>query len=112
MVSGARRGSGATVKSFQDAALTENHVVPVPDGNGQARRLVACGSPVDTTQVIIVNSKTNTKAAPGRVGEIWITGASIGQGYWHDPCLTNHSFNAHLSKTGKARSYARATWVS
>jgi 8-amino-7-oxononanoate synthase len=101
MVSGARRGSGATVQAFHDTALTENHVEPAPDGNGQARRLVACGSPVDTMRVVIVNSKTHTEAAPGCVGEIWVAGASVGQGYWHNPRLTSRSFNAHLSDTGE-----------
>ena len=102
MVSGARRGSGATVQAFHDTALTENHVEPVPDdGNGQARRLVACGSPVDTVRVVIVNSKTHNEAAPGCVGEIWVAGASVGQGYWHNPRLTSRSFNAHLSNTGE-----------
>jgi 8-amino-7-oxononanoate synthase len=101
MVSSARRGSGATVQAFHDTALTENHVEPVPDGNGQARRLVACGSPVGTMRVVIVNSKTHTEVVPGCVGEIWVAGASVGQGYWHNPSLTSRSFNAHLSNTGE-----------
>jgi 8-amino-7-oxononanoate synthase len=101
IVAGARRGSGATVQAFHDTALTENRVELVPDGNGHARRLVACGSPVDTMRVVIVNSKTHTEAAPGCVGEIWVAGASVGQGYWHNPRLTSRSFNAHLSNTGE-----------
>jgi len=101
IVSGARRGSGATVQAFHDTALTKNHVKPVPNGNGQARRLVACGSPVDTMRVVIVNSKTHIEAAPGCVGEIWIAGASVGQGYWHNPRLTSRSFNVHLSNTSE-----------
>ncbi|HUU17168.1 MAG TPA: aminotransferase class I/II-fold pyridoxal phosphate-dependent enzyme [Sedimentisphaerales bacterium] len=101
MVSGARRGSGATVQAFHETALTENRVEPVPDGNGQARRLVVCGSPVGTMRVVIVNSKTHTEVAPGCVGEIWVAGASVGQGYWHNPRLTSRSFNAHLSNTGE-----------
>ncbi|MGA2680076.1 MAG: aminotransferase class I/II-fold pyridoxal phosphate-dependent enzyme [Sedimentisphaerales bacterium] len=101
LVSGARRGSGATVQSFHDTALTENHVEPVPDSNAHARRLVACGSPVGTMRVIIVNSKTSIEAAPGCVGEIWVAGTSVGQGYWHNPRLTSRSFNAHLSNTGE-----------
>ncbi len=101
MVSGARRGSGATVQAFHDTALTENRVEPAPDGNGQARRLVACGSPVDTMRVVIVNPKTHTEAAPDCVGEIWVAGASVGQGYWHNLRLTSRSFNARLSDTGE-----------
>jgi 8-amino-7-oxononanoate synthase len=101
MVSGARRGSGATVRAFHDKALTENHVEPVPDGNGDTRSLVACGPPVETMRVVIVNSKTHTESAPGCVGEIWVAGASVAQGYWRNPRLTNRSFNAHLSNTGE-----------
>jgi 8-amino-7-oxononanoate synthase len=101
MVSGPRRGSGATIQAFHDKALTENHVEPMPGGNGQTRRLVACGAPVDTMRVVIVDSKTHTEAAPGCVGEIWVAGPSVGQGYWHNPSLTNRSFNARLSDTGE-----------
>jgi len=101
MVSGPKRGSGATVKTFHNTELTGNHVEPVPDGNDQARPLVACGSPVDTVRVVIVNSKTHTEAPPGCVGEIWVAGASVGQGYWHNPRLTERSFKTHLSNTGE-----------
>jgi 8-amino-7-oxononanoate synthase len=101
MVSGARRGGGAIVRAFHDAALTENHVEPVPDGDGQARRLVACGSPANSMRVVVVDSNTHAAAAPGHVGEIWVAGPSIGKGYWHQPEQTQKSFNAHLSDTGE-----------
>jgi 8-amino-7-oxononanoate synthase len=101
MVSGARRGSGAIVRAFHDAALTENRVELMPGGNGQARCLVACGSPVGSQRVEIVDSQTHTKTAPGQVGEIWVSGPSVGQGYWHLPDQTRHAFNARLSDTGE-----------
>ncbi len=99
MVSGPRRGSGATVGAFHDAAMADNRVVP---GDAQrARSLVACGSPVGDLRVVIVDSRTHAEAAPDRVGEIWVAGASVGQGYWHKPDQTRSSFNAHLSDTGE-----------
>ncbi len=101
MVSGPTRGGGATVGAFHDAALTGNRVEPVPDDARQARRLVACGSPVGAMRVAIVDSHTRAEAAPDRVGEIWIAGASVGQGYWHKPDQTRRSFEAHLSDTGE-----------
>jgi 8-amino-7-oxononanoate synthase len=100
MVSGPKRGSGAVIKAFNEKALTENRVEPASDGIHQVR-LVSCGSIVGTTRVIIVDSQTRTEAAPGRVGEIWIAGPSVGQGYWHKPSQTQNSFNAHLSDTDK-----------
>ena len=101
MVSGAQRGSGATVRAFHDTALTRNRVESVPDGDSHASRLAASGAPVDAMRVVIVNTKTRTEAALGHVGEIWVAGASVGQGYWHNPRLTGHSFNAYLSDTGE-----------
>ncbi len=100
MVSGPRRGSGATVGTFRDTALTENRVEPVPDDAPQARRLVACGSPVGDLRVVIVDPHTRAEGTPGRVGEIWVAGASVGQGYWHKPDQTRRSFEARLSDTG------------
>jgi 8-amino-7-oxononanoate synthase len=101
MVSGAERGSGPSVRAFDDAALIENRVESVPDDANKARRLVGCGMPVGDLRVVIVDSQTCAEVVPGRVGEIWVGGASVGQGYWHAPDLTRQSFNAHLSGTGE-----------
>ena len=97
MVCGPRRGSGATVGTFRETALSENRVEPVPDDAPQARRLVACGSPIGDLRVVIVDPHSCAEAAPGRVGEIWVAGASVGQGYWHKPGQTRRFFDARLS---------------
>jgi len=100
MVSGPRRGSGATVGTFRDTGLTENRVEPVQNDAPHARRLVACGSPVGDLRVVIVDPHSRAEGAPGRVGELWVAGASVGQGYWHKPGQTRRSFDARLSDTG------------
>jgi 8-amino-7-oxononanoate synthase len=102
MVCGPRRGSGATVGTFRETALSENRVEPVPDDAPQARRLVSCGSPVGGLRVVIVDPHSRAEASPGRVGEIWVAGASVGQGYWHKPGQTRRSFDARLSDMGGA----------
>ena len=101
MVSGSRRGSGATVGTFRDPALTENRVEPVSNDAPDARRLVACGSPVGGLRVMIVDPHSCAEAAPGHVGEIWVAGASVGQGYWQKPGQTRRSLDARLSDTGE-----------
>lgn len=101
MVSGPRRGSGATVGTFRDTALTENRVETVSNDALDARRLVACGSPVGGLRVMIVDPHSCAEAAPGHVGEIWIAGASVGQGYWQKPGQTRRSLDARLSDTGE-----------
>ena len=101
MVSGSRRDSGATVGTFGDTALTESRVKLVPDDASRARRLVACGSPVSGLRVVIVDPHSRAEATPGRVGEIWVAGTSVGQGYWHKPGETRRCFDARLSDTGE-----------
>ncbi|OGV79558.1 MAG: hypothetical protein A3K19_02630 [Lentisphaerae bacterium RIFOXYB12_FULL_65_16] len=115
MVSGPRRGSGATVGVFHDTALTKGHVEPVPDSvrakpdsavvksdqAREARRLVGCGSSVGAVRVAIVDLHTHAEAAPDRVGEIWVAGASVSQGYWHKPDQTRSTFQAYLNDVGE-----------
>ena len=100
MVSGPGRGKGAVITAFNDTALSRNCIEPVSNGM-HASRLVACGAPVGDTRVLIVDSQTHRPAAPQRVGEIWVAGASVSQGYWQKPGQTQSSFNAHLSETGE-----------
>lgn len=101
MVSGGVRGDGPTVRAFRETALTQNRVEPVPDRACKSRRLVSCGAPVGELRVAIVDSNTCTKAVPGRVGEIWVAGASVGRGYWCKGEQTRQSFDAHLSGTNE-----------
>lgn len=100
MVSGATRGHGATVRAFSDAALTENRVELVPDDASKARRLVSCGIPVGDQRVAIVDSHTCTRTLPDRVGEIWVAGGSVSQGYWRKPGQTRQCFHSHLHDIG------------
>ena len=50
--------------------------------------------------MVIVDPHSRAEEAPGRVGEIWVAGTSVGQGYWQKPGLTRRSFDARLSDTG------------
>lgn len=101
MVSGATRGGGPTIRAFGARALNAHRVESGPRVEGVTRRLVSCGAPVGDLRTRIVDAETCTRAAPSRVGEIWVAGASVGQGYWRKPEHTRDSFGAHLADTGE-----------
>lgn len=101
MVTGPRSGAGATVRAFGDDALAQNRVEPLPDNAANARRLVGCGAPVSSLGVVIIDADTLAPVAPDRVGEIWVAGESVGQGYWRDPKKTAETFHARRSDTGE-----------
>jgi 8-amino-7-oxononanoate synthase len=99
MVTGPTSGSGATVRAFRDDALAHNIVVPLADDASGARRLVGCGAPVGSLRVAIVAPETGERAASDRIGEVWVTGDSIGKGYWRAPEKTAATFHGRLRDT-------------
>jgi 8-amino-7-oxononanoate synthase len=100
MVTGPKSGAGAAVRAFSDEALSHSRAEPLPDTAPHARRLVGCGAPVGSLRLAIVDARTMASAGPGNVGEIWVAGTSVGQGYWHDPQGTAATFNAWRSDNG------------
>ena len=100
MVTGPKSGTGAAVRAFSDGALSQNRVEPPPDMASHARRLVGCGAPVGSLRLAIVDAQTLALAGPDSVGEIWVAGESVGQGYWRDPQQTAATFNARRSDDG------------
>ncbi|HEV2800038.1 MAG TPA: amino acid adenylation domain-containing protein [Pyrinomonadaceae bacterium] len=58
--------------------------------------LVGCGRAGGEHEVRIVNPETFEPCAPGRVGEIWVRGASVAAGYWNKPEDTAAVFGARL----------------
>jgi len=57
---------------------------------------VSCGSPRFGMEVIIVDSKQSVEMVSGQIGEIWLSGPSVAQGYWNLPRETEVTFNAFL----------------
>lgn len=101
MVTGPRSGAGAAVRAFCADALAQNRVEPLPDNAPNVRCLVGCGTPVSSHAVVIVDAETQAPVAPDRVGEIWVAGESVGQGYWRDPKKTAATFHARRSDNGE-----------
>ena len=48
------------------------------------------------TRILIVDPRTRTISAPGTVGEIWVGGRIVAQGYWNNPAATAETFHATL----------------
>ena len=71
-------------------------------GNGakisrkQDKLLVACGRPPGEQTVRIVSPDSLRQCSAGDVGEIWISGPSVAQGYWRKAKETEETFNARI----------------
>ncbi|MET0647237.1 MAG: amino acid adenylation domain-containing protein [Pyrinomonadaceae bacterium] len=95
-VSGGPALNGPEARDFQRAALEENYAAPAEPGESDARRLVSCGDVALGQEVRIVEPETRAECAPGRVGEVWVAGASVAHGYWGDDAETERSFGVRL----------------
>lgn len=62
------------------------------------RTLVACGVADPNGKLRIVDPETRMTCLPNRVGEIWLSGPSVTQGYWHKPSQTEAAFNAYTTE--------------
>ncbi|HAG81609.1 MAG TPA: AMP-dependent synthetase, partial [Cyanobacteria bacterium UBA12227] len=81
-------------------ALEQNRVVPVQDKEN-SRTLVGCGKTWLDEKIAIVNSESLTRCEEGQVGEIWVSGPSVAQGYWQRPDATAQTFKAYLTHTNE-----------
>jgi acyl-CoA synthetase (AMP-forming)/AMP-acid ligase II/acyl carrier protein len=82
-------------------ALDRHEACVVPENAVEAKVLVNCGSSVLDQSIAIVDPETAVRCPDGRVGEIWVTGPSVAQGYWNRPELTAQIFRACLKDSGE-----------
>ena len=90
--------AGATFHKLDAAELEQNRIV-YSSGNGPAKTMVGCGKVSKgpwTVNVRIVDPETCKPAPVGTVGEVWVNGDLIAQGYWNRPTDTAETFQAQI----------------
>ncbi len=111
LVTGGLKDQPPVIREFEGEALEQNLVVPVPEnppnqsngqsnGNVPTRILVGCGRTWLNEKIAIACPQSLTQVEAGAVGEIWVKGPSVAQGYWNKPEVTEKTFNAYLADTG------------
>ena len=98
-VSGGLKTAEPVIRQFNGAALLQNSVVPCTGKEEEVRTVVGCGSSWLEQKITIANPESKTQCSNGQVGEIWVSGASIAQGYWRKQEQTEETFNAYFADT-------------
>lgn len=98
LVSSCQAGSTPTIQSFVASALEQNKAVLAKENiQNEVRTYVSCGAIPGGTHLHIVNHQTGNLCQAGEVGEIWLAGPHIAQGYWQRVEETLHTFQARLA---------------
>ncbi len=102
MVSGGPAEIPPSILTVQAEGMARDEVIargPHEASEKESRTLVSCGPWLDQ-EIIIVDPATSTPCPPHQIGEIWVSGPGVAQGYWNRPAETDHTFRAFLADTG------------
>ncbi len=81
---------------FDGDALDERRIIPTTAASPNARELVGCGVVLPGLEIAVVDPETRTRMPADRIGEIWISGPTVGQGYWNKPEISQSTFRAKI----------------
>ena len=97
-VSGSQRLTEPRIRAFEREALAVGRVVETTGDQEPARLLVGCGYLPQGQEVVIVDPQMRTRCVAGELGEIWVRGPNVAQGYWGKPEETRETFQAFLRR--------------
>ena len=101
IVSGNSKTAPPVVLPVEGTELKRDRVVVASAREKGTRTLVGCGRVLADQQIVVVDPKSRARCPSDRVGEIWVSGSSVAQGYWDRLEDTEHAFRAYLADTGE-----------
>ncbi|MEH1855169.1 MAG: amino acid adenylation domain-containing protein [Nostoc sp.] len=99
IVSGGFKTALAQVKTVDKSALSQNQIVEATAQSQDIQSFVSCGQTIPQQQIVIVNPETLSRCSSDEVGEMWLSGLSVGKGYWNRAEETEQTFHAYLKDT-------------
>lgn len=99
IVSGGDKRKEPVIKTVLGEDLTQNRVIFTENSDHLTQTLVSSGRVAQGLKAIIVNPDTFELCQEQEVGEIWVQGDSVAQGYWRREDLTEQTFSAYTHDT-------------
>jgi acyl-CoA synthetase (AMP-forming)/AMP-acid ligase II len=94
LLASSARGVGAV--TIDTATLERGGVAVERADAAGTRSIVSMGRPVDGLVVKIVDPESMRPVAADRIGEVWLSGASVAEGYFNRPDDTAATFHARV----------------
>lgn len=101
LVSGGNSTIPPVLRTIQKAELQQHRVLTSTETHEETQTLVGCGHARLEQQICIVNPESLRTCPAGHVGEVWVKGPSIAQGYWNRPEETAQTFEGYTSDTSE-----------
>ena len=97
IIAGGEKNAPIATKKVEATALEKNKVVIVNDLEKECKILVSCGQTIPHQKIKIVNPETLIECSDRQIGEIWVSGTSVAQGYWRQPELSKKTFGSYVA---------------
>lgn len=99
-VSGGLKGRAPVLRSLEASAWKQSQTVAALSELPGIRAIVSCGWGWLDQRIVVVDPDSSTPCSEGQVGEIWIAGPNIAQGYWNRAPETKQTFRGYLTESG------------
>ena len=101
LITGSRKDKPPVVKYLQQDALQKKQVIICDQPQQGFKAIIGCGEAWLDEKIIIVNPDSLKRCSDYQIGEIWVSGSGLGQGYWNDSPLTQETFHAYSKDTAE-----------
>jgi acyl-CoA synthetase (AMP-forming)/AMP-acid ligase II len=91
-----RRGATAPVTRTVSRAALQRHQLLAPATDADRYTLVGCGRAVSGEKLAIVDPQTQRELGANYIGEIWVSGPNVTQGYWQNAGATRDTFQPNI----------------
>ena len=89
-------GTVARLYDVKSQSLERNVIEPAAESEQEKRTLVSCGRSINDQEIQIVHPETRIPCSEAQVGEIWIHGDNVANGYWRKDQETEYTFQARI----------------
>ncbi len=107
IVSGGPPTLPPVIANVDSQAFDRGEIAPHSSANGPGRPVVGSGQTATNHTIAIVDPDQRTRRREHQVGEIWVAGPSVAQGYWNQPEATAATFQAELADESTTTRFLR-----
>jgi len=100
IVTGGEKRQNPIMRHFDKDQLEKNQAKQIKWIKRNVIYLAGCGQALLNGEILIVDPETLNPTAEQEVGEIWISGGNVAQGYWNRAEETKETFNAFTNGKG------------
>jgi len=101
IASGCNKSSEPTFLRVDAQALKAGRLAVAAEKSEHDCKLVGNGEAPRDQKIVIVDQETRIPCESDKIGEIWIAGPSVAQGYWNRPEDSEQTFRARLADNGE-----------